>query len=55
MNSFVAGIDLGEKESSTTYMAPDGDIREQFKFPITAEGYREMISWKNSGNFTPIV
>ena len=25
MNSFVVGIDLGEKESSVTYMAPDGE------------------------------
>jgi molecular chaperone DnaK (HSP70) len=32
MNSFVVGIDLGEKESSVAYMAPDGDIREEFKF-----------------------
>ncbi len=31
MNSYVAGIDLGEKESYVTYMAPDGDIKEQFK------------------------
>ncbi|MHB1492746.1 MAG: hypothetical protein ACYCR7_05090 [Thermoplasmataceae archaeon] len=31
MNSPVAGIDLGEKESDTTYLAPDGDIREQFR------------------------
>ena len=34
MNSHVAGIDLGEKESDTTYLAPDGDIREQFKFSM---------------------
>jgi transposase len=42
MNSFVVGIDLGEKESFATYMAPDGDIKEQFKFPMTAEGYVEF-------------
>ena len=32
-------------------MAPDGDIKEQFKFPMTAEGYREfakMIPWEES-------
>ena len=40
MNSFVVGIDLGEKESVATYMAPDGDIRERFKFPMTPDGYR---------------
>lgn len=39
MNSPVAGIDLGEKESDTTYLAPDGDIREQFKFSMNPEGY----------------
>ena len=42
MNSFVAGIDLGEKESFTTYLAPDGDIKEQFKFLMTADGYKEF-------------
>ncbi|WP_148690181.1 IS110 family transposase [Cuniculiplasma divulgatum] len=42
MNSPVVGIDLGEKESFATYMAPDGDIREQFRFPMTGEGYREF-------------
>ena len=26
MNSYVVGIDLGEKESYATYMAPDGNI-----------------------------
>ncbi len=40
MNSFVAGIDPGEKESYAKYMAPDGDIREQFSFPMTLDGYR---------------
>ncbi len=31
MNNFVVGIDLGEKESFATYMAPDGDIRDQVR------------------------
>ena len=39
MNSPVAGIDLGERESFATYMAPDGDIREQFKFSMNRDGY----------------
>ncbi len=39
MNSFVVGIDIGEKESVATYMAPDGDVVEQFNFPMTREGY----------------
>ncbi len=42
MNSFVVGIDLGEKESVATYMAPDGDIKDQFKFLMTPEGYSEF-------------
>ena len=42
MNSFVVGIDLGEKESSVAYMAPDGDIREEFKFFMNSEGYAEF-------------
>ena len=42
MNSFVVGIDLGEKESSVTYMAPDGEIKEEFKFFMNAEGYSEF-------------
>ena len=33
MNSFVVGIDIGEKESVATYKAPDGDVVEQFNFP----------------------
>ena len=31
MNSFVVGIDLGEKESNACYMSPDGEIKEGFK------------------------
>ncbi|MGC8726354.1 MAG: IS110 family transposase [Thermoplasmata archaeon] len=42
MNSYVAGIDLGEKESYVTYMAPDGDIKEQFKFSMDKKGYDEF-------------
>jgi len=42
MNSFVVGIDLGEKESFATYMAPDGDIKDQFKFPMTPDGYSDF-------------
>lgn len=33
MNSFVVGLDLGEKESNATYMSTDGEIKEGFKFP----------------------
>ena len=37
MNSFVVGIDLGEKESEATYMSPDGEIKEGFKLPKNRE------------------
>lgn len=40
MNSSVVRIDLGEKESVATYMAPDRDIGERFKFQRTPDGYR---------------
>ena len=42
MNSFVVGIDLGEKVSNATYMAPDGEIREEFRFFMNADGYMEF-------------
>ena len=42
MNSPVVGIDLGEKESIVTYMAPDGDIREQFSFSMNRDGYAKF-------------
>ena len=36
MNNFVVGIDLREKESFATYMAPDGGIKDQFSIYIYA-------------------
>ena len=42
MNSFVVGIDLGEKESNACYMSPDGEIKEGFKFLMNKEGYSEF-------------
>ncbi len=42
MNSFVVGIDLGEKESNACYMSPDGEIKEGFKFLMNREGYSEF-------------
>ena len=32
MNDYVVGIDIGEKESVTTYLSPSGDVLEQFSF-----------------------
>ncbi|MCL4329753.1 MAG: hypothetical protein M1533_01970 [Candidatus Thermoplasmatota archaeon] len=37
MNSFVAGIDPGEKESSATYIAPEGEIKEGFNLLMNKE------------------
>ena len=42
MNSFVVEIDLEEKESSVTYMAPDGEIKEEFRFFMNTERYSEF-------------
>lgn len=44
MNSPVVGIDLGEKESYVTYMLPNGDIKEAFKFSMNGDGYREFAA-----------
>lgn len=59
MNSQMVGIDLGGKESVATYMLPDSDIKEQFKFTMTDEGCNEFkkrtplerrIAFKASGS-----
>ena len=39
MNSPVAGIDIGERESFATYMAPDEDLGEKFSFSMNPGGY----------------
>jgi transposase len=39
MNSLVAGIDLGDRESLTTVLSPIGDVTDQFTFPMNEEGY----------------
>ena len=46
MNSFVVGIDLGEKESNATHISPDGEIKEGFKFPMNRDGYTEFRNKK---------
>jgi len=38
MNSIVAGIDLGDKESLATVLSPVGDITDRFSFPMNEEG-----------------
>jgi len=39
MNSIVAGIDLGDRESLTTVLSPIGDVTDRFTFPMSEEGY----------------
>jgi transposase len=39
MNSIVAGIDLGDRESLTTVLSPIGDVTDSFTFPMNEEGY----------------
>ena len=39
MNSIVAGIDLGDRESLTTVLSPIGDVADRFSFPMSEEGY----------------
>jgi transposase len=44
MNSIVAGIDLGDKESLTTVLSPIGDVTDRFTFPMNEEGYALFAS-----------
>jgi hypothetical protein len=44
MNSLVAGIDLGDRESLTTVLSPIGDVTDRFTFPMTEEGYAFFAS-----------
>jgi transposase len=39
MNSIVAGIDLGDRESLATVLSPIGDVMDRFTFPMNEEGY----------------
>jgi len=39
MNSIVAGIDLGDRESLATVLSPMGDVADRFTFPMNEEGY----------------
>ena len=44
MNSIVAGIDLGDRESLTTVLSPIGDVTDRFTFPMNPEGYAYFAS-----------
>ena len=39
MNSIIAGIDLGDRESLATVLSPIGDVADRFTFPMNEEGY----------------
>jgi transposase len=44
MNSLVAGIDLGDRESLATVLSPIGDVMDRFSFPMNEEGYAFFAS-----------
>jgi transposase len=44
MNSIVAGIDLGDRESLTTVLSPIGNVTDRFSFPMNEEGYAFFAS-----------
>jgi len=44
MNSIVAGIDLGDRESLATVLSPIGDVTDRFTFPMNEEGYAFFAS-----------
>ena len=44
MNSMVAGIDLGDRESLATVLSPVGDVADRFSFPMNEEGYAYFAS-----------
>jgi transposase len=44
MNSIIAGIDLGDRESLATVLSPMGDVTDRFTFPMNEEGYAYFAS-----------
>jgi hypothetical protein len=44
MNSIVAGIDLGERESLATLLSTVGDVADRFSFPMSEDGYAFFAS-----------
>jgi transposase len=44
MNSIVAGIDLGDRESLATVLSPIGDVADRFTFPMNEKGYAFFAS-----------
>ena len=44
MNSIIAGIDLGDRESLATVLSPIGDMADRFSFSMNEEGYTYFAS-----------
>ena len=44
MNRFVVGIDVGEEKSIATYLSPDGEVKDNFEFAMSTEGYGNFAS-----------
>ena len=44
MNSIVAGIDLGDRESLATVLSPIGDVADRFTFHMNEDGYAFFAS-----------
>ena len=44
MNSPVVGIDIGEEKSVVTYLSPEGEVKENFEFDMSTDGYSEFAS-----------
>jgi len=44
LNSIVAGIDLGDRESLATVLSPIGDVADRFSFLMNEEGYAYFAS-----------
>ena len=42
MNNPVVGIDLGEKETVTTYLLPDGTEKDRLTFSMDISGYNRF-------------
>ncbi len=44
MNNPAVGIDIGEEKSTSTYLSPEGDVRDNFEFDMNGDGYIEFAS-----------
>ena len=44
MNSPVVGIDVCEEKSTVTYLSPEGEVKDNFDFDMSTDGYSEFSS-----------